>query len=313
MPQKTGHTNHSEELEMSEARTMKESVEWHGIVCLGLGRHCGESGSITNRSTVQHPAQVTGDDEVTQPQEYAHTFHTRTHTHTCMYIYIYNILYIYICVCVCVCVYTGAKIQDSMWDAYLLKRGNGQTWDFQVWQPSDLGSKNWTKINFPASCPEMFNQSPRLKIEAWNSVEISEDFWTKPLWNLQCSIFNPLGVGFRNYQTWPVDPIWDFFKSECWKSPHFKSDTCPPFQCPCRWISSTCHNSKRYIFFEKNIPPYMHPNVMNAYSAALLISLVWHKTARLNDNDRRKVDSAHASQGGRVDNTLCLKFARWKC
>jgi len=68
-----------------------------------------------------------------------------------------------------------------MWDAYLLKTGNGQTWDFksdsrQIWdQKIEQNRKN------PASCPEMFNQSPRLKIEAWNSVEISEDFWTKPL------------------------------------------------------------------------------------------------------------------------------------
>ena len=235
---------------------------------------------------------------------HTHSTHAHTHTRVCVYIYIYR----------GVCVYTHAKIQDSMWDAYLLKTGNGQTWDFQVWQPSDLGSKKFNKIeNFPASCPEMFNQSPRLKIEAWNSVELSEDFWTKPLWNLQCSIFNPLGVGFRNYQTWQIDPVWDFFKSECWKSPHFKSDTCPPFQCPCRWIISTCHNSKRYIFFERHPPvhaPQCHERIFCCVADKYI---VWHKTTRLNDNDRRKVDGAHASQGGRVDNTLCLKFARGKC
>ena len=159
---------------MSDARTMKESVEWHGIVCLGLGRHCGESGSITNRSTVQHPAQVTGDDEVTQPQEYAHTFHTRTHTHVYVYIYIG------------VCVYTRQNSRQHVGCIFA-----------QDWQRSDLGFSSLTAVrfgikkfnkieNFPASCPEMFNQSPRLKIEAWNSVELSEDFWTKPPWNLQC-------------------------------------------------------------------------------------------------------------------------------
>ena len=100
-----------------------------------------------------------------------------------------------------------------MCGANLHKTGNCQAWDPKLKISRDL-------------VDQCSIQSPGLKIEEWRFPKISGQGPCE-IFNLQsrardwkfldetsakssCSIFNPLGVGFPNYQTWHVDPVWEF-------------------------------------------------------------------------------------------------------